>query len=136
MTVHAAKGLEFPVTILSGMSTVPQARRGPAEVAFPADSDSGGDVPAILADATRAIVLLSQDYVQSPNAAELWKSGRLVARHHVHLRPRRRGADLADPAAVYADPARRDAATEALGAIGRAVGLRRLGPRITRAGGG
>ena len=43
------------------------------EVDFPADSDTGGDVPALLADATRAIVLLSQDYVQSPNAAELWK---------------------------------------------------------------
>ncbi|MFC0527886.1 FxSxx-COOH system tetratricopeptide repeat protein [Phytohabitans kaempferiae] len=43
------------------------------EVDFPAESDSGGDVSAILADATRAIVLLSQDYVQSPNAADLWK---------------------------------------------------------------
>lgn len=35
MTVHAAKGLEFPVTIVSGLSTVPSGRRAPAEVAFP-----------------------------------------------------------------------------------------------------
>jgi len=35
MTIHAAKGLEFPITILSGMSTLPQARPSPAQVAFP-----------------------------------------------------------------------------------------------------
>jgi hypothetical protein len=38
--------------------------------------------------------------------------------------------------AAWADPARRDAATEALGELGRAVGLRRLGARIARAAGG
>jgi ATP-dependent exoDNAse (exonuclease V) beta subunit len=35
MTVHAAKGLEFPVTIVSGLSTLPQSRRAGAEVVWP-----------------------------------------------------------------------------------------------------
>jgi hypothetical protein len=38
--------------------------------------------------------------------------------------------------AAWADPARRDAATEALAELGRAVGLRRLGTRISRSGDG
>ncbi|MGH2686678.1 MAG: UvrD-helicase domain-containing protein, partial [Actinomycetota bacterium] len=35
MTIHAAKGLEFPITIVSGLSTAPQTRAAAAEVAFP-----------------------------------------------------------------------------------------------------
>jgi ATP-dependent helicase/nuclease subunit A len=35
MTIHSAKGLEFPITIVSGMSTVPQGRPAPAQVVFP-----------------------------------------------------------------------------------------------------
>ena len=41
MTVHAAKGLEFPITIVSGMSTLPQSRPVPAEVAFPPGGSVG-----------------------------------------------------------------------------------------------
>ena len=35
MTVHGAKGLEFPITILSGMTTASLGRRTRVEVAFP-----------------------------------------------------------------------------------------------------
>ena len=35
MTVHAAKGLQFPITIVAGLSTQPQRRRAPAEVVWP-----------------------------------------------------------------------------------------------------
>lgn len=41
MTIHAAKGLEFPITMVSGMSTVPQNRRAAAEVVFPPDDEPG-----------------------------------------------------------------------------------------------
>jgi ATP-dependent helicase/nuclease subunit A len=45
MTIHSAKGLEFPITIVSGMSTVPQGRMAPAQVVFPvARGDRGGGV--------------------------------------------------------------------------------------------
>ena len=37
MTIHSAKGLEFPITIVSGMSTRPQGRPAPAQVVFPPD---------------------------------------------------------------------------------------------------
>ncbi len=41
MTIHAAKGLEFPITIVSGMSTGPTYSRSPVDVVFPRD---GGPV--------------------------------------------------------------------------------------------
>lgn len=37
MTIHAAKGLEFPITIVSGTSSLPNTSRAPAEVRFPHD---------------------------------------------------------------------------------------------------
>jgi len=43
LTIHGAKGLEFPITIVSGMSTAPSSRSAPAEVVFPdsANPDAG-----------------------------------------------------------------------------------------------
>ncbi|MBN2624599.1 MAG: UvrD-helicase domain-containing protein [Acidimicrobiales bacterium] len=35
MTVHAAKGLEFPIAVVAGLSTLPQNRRAGAEVVWP-----------------------------------------------------------------------------------------------------
>jgi ATP-dependent helicase/nuclease subunit A len=41
MTIHSAKGLEFPIAIVSGMSTVPQGRPAPAQVVFPPSGPPG-----------------------------------------------------------------------------------------------
>jgi ATP-dependent helicase/nuclease subunit A len=40
MTVHAAKGLQFPITIVSGLSTQPQRRSVGAEVAWPPEGEA------------------------------------------------------------------------------------------------
>jgi ATP-dependent exoDNAse (exonuclease V) beta subunit len=41
LTIHGAKGLEFPIAIISGMSTKPQHRFAPAEVVFRPDGTVG-----------------------------------------------------------------------------------------------
>ena len=43
LTIHGAKGLEFPVTIVSGMSTAPSNRSAPAEVVFPDTGNPDAD---------------------------------------------------------------------------------------------
>jgi ATP-dependent exoDNAse (exonuclease V) beta subunit len=40
MTVHAAKGLQFPITIVAGLSTRPQHRSAGAEVAWPPEGQA------------------------------------------------------------------------------------------------
>ena len=42
MTIHSAKGLEFPVTVVSGMSSAPGGRRAPVDVVFPTHTESAG----------------------------------------------------------------------------------------------
>ncbi|GAB3850079.1 hypothetical protein GCM10029963_35750 [Micromonospora andamanensis] len=42
------------------------------EVDYPANASGGEPAPAYLNDATRLVVLLSEPYMRSPNAAELW----------------------------------------------------------------
>jgi hypothetical protein len=88
--------------------------------------------PPPLEDALVICLLLrDQEPGRYERAALKWL-GRLLLEHRgVSLRH----AELAAAyLAAWADPARRDAATEALGELGRTVGLRRLGDRIAPAG--
>jgi ATP-dependent exoDNAse (exonuclease V) beta subunit len=50
MTIHGAKGLEFPITIVSGMSTLPRARPAQAEVVFPPTGPVGYKVGRAVSD--------------------------------------------------------------------------------------
>jgi hypothetical protein len=79
------------------------------------------------------VLLLDHEPDRYERAAVRWLGRLLLEQRGVGLRH----AELAAAyLAARADPAGRDPATEALGELGRAVGLPRLGPRITRAGGG
>jgi hypothetical protein len=79
------------------------------------------------------LLLLEQEPDRFERGAVRWLGRLLLEQPGIGLRH-------AELAAVYlsalADPARHDAATEALGELGRAVGLRRLGERIARPGDG
>jgi hypothetical protein len=77
-------------------------------------------------------LLLDQEPDRYERAALRWL-GRLL---HEQRGMSLRHAELAAAClAAWADPARQEAATEALGELGRAVGLGRLGARIAGAGG-
>jgi hypothetical protein len=79
------------------------------------------------------LLLLDQEPEPYDRAAVRWLGRLLLEQRGVSLRH----AELAAAyLAAWPDPARRDAASEALGELGRAVGLRRLGTRIASAGGG
>jgi hypothetical protein len=79
------------------------------------------------------LLLLEQEPDRYERAAVRWL-GRLLLEQRGMSLPH---AELAAASlAAWPDPARRDAASEALGELGRAVGLRRLGARIARPGGG
>jgi hypothetical protein len=73
-------------------------------------------------------LLLEQEPERYERAAVRWLGRLLLEQQGVSLRN-------AEQAAVYlaawGEPARRDAATEALGELGRAVGLRRLSARLS-----
>ena len=79
------------------------------------------------------LLLLDQEPERYERAAVRWLGRLLLEQGGVTLRHAEVAATYL---AAWPDPARRDAATEALGELGRAVGLRRLGTRIATAGGG
>lgn len=78
-------------------------------------------------------LLLEQEPERYERGAVRWLGRLLLEQPGVSLRH----AELAAAyLAAWPDPARHDAATEALGELGRAVGLRRLGERISHTGEG
>ena len=48
MTIHGAKGLEFPITIVSGMTTTSRGAKGRVQVAFPPQGPVGIKVSAVV----------------------------------------------------------------------------------------
>jgi len=79
------------------------------------------------------LLLLEEEPDRYERAAVKWLGRLLLEQPGVNLRH----AELATAyLAAWADPARRDAATHALGELGHAVGLGRLGARIARSGSG
>ena len=78
------------------------------------------------------LLLLDQEPDRYERAAVRWLGRLVLEQRGVSLRHVELAAAYL---AAWPDPARRDAATEALGELGTAVGLRRLGARIARAGG-
>ena len=79
------------------------------------------------------LLLLDQEPDRYQRGAVRWIGRLLLEQPGVSLRH----AELAAAyLAALPDPARREAATAALGELGRAVGLRRLGERIARPGDG
>jgi hypothetical protein len=75
-------------------------------------------------------LLLEQEPERYERAAVRWLGRLALEQQGVSLRH----AELAAAyLAAWADPARHDAATQALGELGRAVGLRRLHARIVAA---
>jgi hypothetical protein len=88
--------------------------------------------PPLLEDAlVICLLLLDQEPDRYQRGAVRWIGRLLLEQPGVSLRH----AELAAAyLGVLPDPARREAATEALGELGRAVGLPRLGARIAAAG--
>jgi hypothetical protein len=79
------------------------------------------------------LLLLDQEPDRYERAAVRWLGRLLLEQRGMSLRH----AELAAAyLAAWPDPARHDVATEALGELGRTVGLGRLGARIARPGGG
>ena len=78
-------------------------------------------------------LLLDHEPDRYERAAVRWLGRLLLERRGVSLRQAEVAATYL---AAWPDPARSDAATEALGELGRSVGLRRLATRIAGAGRG
>ena len=77
-------------------------------------------------------LLLHQEPDKYERAALKWLGRLLLEQRGMSLRHTELAAAYL---AAWADPARQDAATDALGELGRAVGLGRLGARIAGSGG-
>jgi ATP-dependent exoDNAse (exonuclease V) beta subunit len=124
MTVHAAKGLEFPVVVLSGMSTAPRTQRDPVEVAFLPNGEVGyrfsGDLTTQEYEAWKPL----DDQMSLDERVRLLYVACTRARDHLvvslHRRTRAAGADRAKftNAELLVD-----AMGELLGELPDAVGL-------------